>query len=375
MDERMDIIRALNTKIEYIVEDYLVETFDLIQDYINKYSFREDSLSMLDAGETKRIISRYFRGITNNFIPELQYYLQSQARTVENHLSKKNEIVEIDRFLSDYNFESFLSNQLRVQINAGLREFTEEFKSDFKNECLSSFPLRAREDIRFDEIISEFRRNLFNKIEELMDSYRKYITRICVNRFNDSMKDYKDSALKEIKEKEIENKKQVSNRFKYFIDSIYDSNKELIESNFDLNAAYQNLVNYYTELENQGVDFSKLSYDQIIKFNKLAKTLIDLGKEIAIREQKKAEQTEQEKIDEALSKIKSQNDSNKSKELPQDKKELKEESKNDDLSLIDVSEIDYDAERKRIENAKHLTDKDKQIMLEELDIQTGRKTL
>lgn len=375
MDERMNIIRELNTKIEYIVEDYLIETFDLIQDYINKYSFREDSLSMLDAGETKRIISRYFRGITDTFIPELQYYLQSQARTVENHLAIKNEIVEIDRFLSDYNFESFLSNQLRVQINAGLREFTEEFKNDLKNECLSSFPLRAKEDIHFDEIISEFRRNLFNKIEELMDSFRKQIINICVYRFNDSVRDYKDSALKEIKEKEIENKKQVSNRFKYFIDSIYDSNKELIESNFDLNAAYQNLVNYYTELENQGVDFSKLNYDQINKFNELAKTLIGLGKEIAIREQKKAEQTEQEKIDESLSKIKSKNDSNKPKELPQDKKELKEEIKNDNLSLIDVSEIDYDAERKRIENAKHLTNKDKQIMLDELDIQTGRKAL
>lgn len=352
MEDRMDAIRSLNNKISYLTEQYLVETYDYITDYVIKSRFFNDKLEFLIPSDIKRIISSYFKELANDIVPELQLFINNKIQLTEEHIKESNDINSISSVLDYKQFEEYISNQMNVAINYGLKRFTDNFKKDLENELISKLPEKIKNSNDFNESVQSFRVGLFDRIETDMTDYKKYITNTLVNRYVDEIGKYQELVFQERKRRTRKERKKTTSKFRQFVNSIYDENKELIESNNDLKESYTKLYSFYKDLESKGTDFNSLSDDQITEFNKLTNNLINKGKEIALKEKN---------TNESLNKVKSINNKEESKELPQDEVS----------SLVDVSE--YEIEKNKIINAKHLDEKDKKEMLDNLEENMSRK--
>lgn len=121
--------------------------------------------------------------------------------------------------------------------------------------------------------------------------------------------------------------------FTNFINDLYTSNQQIIDSNDEVYRKYKDLVNFYDVLNKQNADFSNLTIKQKDRFNLLIEEFFlfknKVKKEISINN--------------ALSKM----------------KEIKEEP------LNNVTE--YETEKGRIINAKHFSPEQKEEIIEELD--------
>ena len=121
--------------------------------------------------------------------------------------------------------------------------------------------------------------------------------------------------------------------FANFINDLYASNQQIIDSNDEVYRKYKDLVNFYDVLNKQNADFSNLTIKQKDRFNLLIEEFFlfknKVKKEISINN--------------ALSKM----------------KEIKEEP------LNNVTE--YETEKGRIINAKHFSPEQKEEIIEELD--------
>ena len=121
--------------------------------------------------------------------------------------------------------------------------------------------------------------------------------------------------------------------FTNFINDLYISNQQIIDSNDEVYRKYKDLVNFYDVLNKQNADFSNLTIKQKDRFNLLIEEFFlfknKVKKEISINN--------------ALSKM----------------KEIKEEP------LNNVTE--YETEKGRIINAKHFSPEQKEEIIEELD--------
>ena len=121
--------------------------------------------------------------------------------------------------------------------------------------------------------------------------------------------------------------------FANFINDLYASNQQIIDSNDEVYRKYKDLVNFYDVLNKQNADFSNLTIKQKDRFNLLIEEFF------LIKNKVKKEIS----INNALSKM----------------KEIKEEP------LNNVTE--YETEKGRIINAKHFSPEQKEEIIEELD--------
>ena len=259
-DETYEIFSKLSDKIQTKIQDDLLECFDLIYNYAHKYSFREDCLNELEPSSIKRIVSRYFRNIESRFMQDLIYEL----RTTFNKLSE--DIESANRLLGD-NMYDVTNHLLSKNINQGLSEFDSEFLYDFKNECLADFRPSSRNNPDFEDIIKIFKRNLGDRLEEIMEDYRKQINNYVVR----STEEVKEELHSEIEK----NPKFNKNEYEDKIMEIFHDNKELIISNPLCADAFKDLVGFYNfEIKNK----DKISQDTLQEYERLYKITIKIIK-------------------------------------------------------------------------------------------------
>ena len=259
MDElKNELFSKLQIRISNRIEESLQETYDLIYDAANKYTYRDDMFSDLDPSQIKLFISRCFSGIINTFIPDLLYTIRVRFNSINSD--------NINQLLSSDEIEYLLSSTLTKQINLGFMNYENEFGYFFKDECLPNFRNHIRNNINFSDSYRMFVRYLTSRLDEIIGDFKNRVNFI-VTREIDEVKEECIETLK----KEEKNKDKKEEKVNPIVEKLYQDNKDIIESDPLLQLFYQ-----------QVLDLSSIEKPTPEEEENLKKYMTEINKEIEL---------------------------------------------------------------------------------------------
>ena len=258
-DRAHEIFIELNPRIRLRFEEGLLEALDLVYNYAHKYTFREDVLTELEPSEVKRLVSRYFKSIENEFLEDFLYDLRNQFNKLD------QDIESVNKSLNEELLDDLMRPNLTKTINRGLDIFDNEFIKDFRSECLYSFRQSSLENPDFDYILTTFKRNLLDRIEEIMNEFKNKT----IHQVSRDVLEAKEEYLKELPK---EDKVKTNTDFDAIVLGIYASYSTEIETNYMINTSFNNLLAFY-ENNIKGKN-GLLKPSQVDEFNKLYNALM-----------------------------------------------------------------------------------------------------
>lgn len=281
-DEISSLIYNVSNNIEYAMEDYLTESYDLIQNSVRRYVDYDRFLNNVDIYETKRIISRYFRDLASSMYEVKNIIMHNFSSVSERVKSPKdfNELVKCQDNTIDE-----VSSLIRGLVNKGLGEFDSSFIYDLKYEVLMGMSSSVPYDV-----ILDFKRTIESKVDDSMNMFKSQVDRYIASKLDILVEEYKNIIKNESK-KEEKPVNELGMKVKKKIEQVYNETQPFIHNNEVLFISYKSMSTYCDELIAQNADFANFEDERIKKFYELIDEFtIEFKTQLALAEKTKQDQ-------------------------------------------------------------------------------------
>ncbi len=308
-DEVNALLNNISTSIEYELDDELKVAYGDIQKRIDYYISDNRFLRNLDIYETKRVISRYFRGLANSR-DEIRDIIFHKFERLTEHIKSSNDTNAINKCCD--NIIDEIQSMINLFVNQGLGEFDSSFIYDLKYEVLMGMSSSVPYDV-----INDFKRIIGNKVEDSMNMFKSDMNRYVAKRIDLLSEEFKNIVKREEKndkKKELIDENDLGLRVKAKIAETYEKTQPFIHENESLFNSFKEMSDCCDDLLSQNADFSDFNDERIEHFYELMDNFTIEFKRILDKRQKEAQ-------DKSVSKFK-QVEKNKSAEKIPDGKKL-----------------------------------------------------
>lgn len=226
-------MKKLPFKIETILDEVLPDTYALIGNYFNRYFDDMKFNPNIDSYDVRRIANHCFRQLNGAFFSNLQYFIYTKIRKLEEMLNNNQDMT---KYLNNIEIEltTFIRSEFRNKAHKGIEMFNDEMNIQFFNRL--NMPGG-----------NEFRQKLMNKLEEYLNEactqIEKYAS-VQINRISSEYHMIKTHSQEEPK-KEINHKNEAR------LQKLYTENEEAIKNDVEVANAYNNLHRFYGEIGNR----------------------------------------------------------------------------------------------------------------------------
>lgn len=269
------INKSISSYEKYIInmiEEEMYETCACLGNYVDRFCDENADFRNLYGGGARHLIYNYFKNLVDNIQDDLRNYLNRLNEQIQEHKDQPDFKFEIIRIFSQKNIADFVEYELRNEMQKGIMRFHENFTYDFKYNLLYSVPHQNQE---FEIKLRALNNKMQIKIEDFMQESRAKIS----NAANSQMDILKESYMQIASTNKEELKKQEENEkisyLKESLSDIYNSYKEIIESDANIKENFKRIVEATIAYINEGNVLDEMKPEQYEKFKELFKNFTD----------------------------------------------------------------------------------------------------